>query len=147
MEIKYRTLNPGEYDPQEQKIVDAIEEFLQGTPEELTARAAAKDRGIGRMELNSGMTPVDTVLGTNDLLYYAYRANPRNPLYTDPTYWKQTKQYKGFVAAPMCVEMGSTFPYIPKGEEATPLINTDAFTPRAWTMSCGSTSPFTRATM
>ena len=130
MEISYKTLNPGEYGPQEQKIVDAIAAFLQGTPEELTQRAADKDRGIGRMELNSGMTPVDTVLGTNDLLYYAYHTNPRNPLYTDPNYWKRTKQYTGFVSAPMCVEMGSTFPYIPKGDEAAPLINTDEFTPR-----------------
>ena len=130
MEIKYLTLNPGEYGPQEQKIVDAINAFLSGTPEELTRRAAEKDRGLGNMELNSGMTPVDTVLGTNDLLYYAYRTNPRNPLYTDPNYWKTTKQYQGFPAAPMCVEMGSTFPYIPKGDAASPLINTEAFTPR-----------------
>lgn len=130
MKISYQVLNPGEYGPQEQEIVNAIQTFLKGTPEELTARAAAKERGLGGMELNSGLTPVDTILGTNDLLYYAYRTNPRNPLYTDPAYWKTTRQYKGFVAAPMCVEMGSTFPYIPKGEEASPLINTDEFTPR-----------------
>lgn len=133
MSIKWKTVYPGVYDEYEQQLVDEIQEYISGDEAVLTEKInkqnATRKFGRGKMELYPGIQFLDTVVGTNDILYHAYRTNPNNPLYTDPTYWRKTR-YKGQPAAPNLLDIGPAFPYIPKGKDETCWVMVEDFTPR-----------------
>ncbi len=124
MSVTWRTVYPNVYEPDEQELVDRTLEFLAGDAETLekkieqqNADQAAGIDYFGDMELNPGIGLIrDRTLGTYDLLSEAYRVNPYNPLYTDVSYAKQTK-YGRLVANPLQVDIGPSFPYIPKGTD------------------------------
>lgn len=76
MSIKWKTVYPGVYDEYEQQLVDEIQEYISGDEAVLTEKInkqnATRKFGRGKMELYPGIQFLDTVVGTNDILYHAY---------------------------------------------------------------------------
>lgn len=119
MSIEFKTVYPGIYDEKEQQLLDETNDFFSGDEEVLQQKLVRQStgyKGIGGMELNSGIGHIENVLGRNDVLSANKSVNPRNPLYTDATYARNTKWGK-LMAAPMSQECGALFPLMPRGTD------------------------------
>lgn len=133
MSVEFRIVYPNQYESDEQELVDITRDFVSGDVDALTQKIEKQSidqaNGVdyfGGMELNPGIGLIkDRTLGSNDLLSGAYALNPYNPLYTDVEYAKNTR-YGRLVANPLQVDIGPSFPYIPKGTDLW--ISNDDFT-------------------
>jgi len=128
MSVEFKKVYPGVYDKDEKELLDLTLDYFSGSPDELGAKVKAQAAGKRlphAMELNPGHDLIDTTLGTNDLLLTAYQYNPVNPLFGDSGYSKKCG-YGGHLAAPFTVDIGPSFPYMPKGTDIW--VSNDDFT-------------------
>lgn len=79
----YKTLYPGEYTPEEQKLLDQIRE-------DLYLHRAEGPSGV-RPNSATGPAQIDFFMTEDMMRGFAYANNPYNPLFTDPAYAKGTK--------------------------------------------------------
>ena len=100
----YKTLYPGEYTPEEQKLLNQIRDDLYNH----------RVDGASGVKPNSGTGPaqVDFTMTEDMLRGFAYANNQYNPLFTDPEYAKTTK-WGQLIAAPCMQPTDVQFPSLP----------------------------------